>query len=57
MPVTNAPGGNTANAGSLANAFEVRAIDPHRVRQEVMGQHGQNNGGFELRATQETSAH
>lgn len=58
MPIVNAPGGNTANAGSPANAYEVRATDPIESGKEVVGGHGQNTGGFENRVTPaETGTH
>ena len=58
MPIVNADSARWSNANmTAAQAFESRCTDPIESGKEVVGMHGQNNGGFEARITQETGSH
>jgi hypothetical protein len=61
MPIVNADSARFSNAGTLANAFEVKVTDPIEGGKEVMGQHGQNAAmpanSDEARKTQEQGTH
>jgi len=56
MPVKNDTS-NNANAGSAANAFEVKVTDPIEGGKEVMAMHGTNVPTFENRVSQEAGSH
>jgi hypothetical protein len=58
MPVLNDTSGtHMKNSTMAANAYEVKMTDPIESGKELPGMHGQNTGGFELRASQESGTH